>query len=108
MRLRALWKCALMVFGEQCVTAHGVTVKQLSFADRLDSSVKVCFGVYCAAVRLPLLGAFTQTGLKFERLTGPFHFDDLMCSGNESDILQCAFSSGSCIQRTKIGIQCFG
>ena len=41
------------------------------------------------------IGASTQTGLKFEQGTVPFHFNNLTCNGSESNILQCAFSGGT-------------
>ena len=55
------------------------------------------------------IGAIARTGAYFGQGTVPVHFDNVTCSGSESNILQCAFTGGSsCTHTLDVGVQCSG
>ena len=57
------------------------------------------------------VGAVAQVGVYFGQKTAPAFFDSLTCIGNESKLLECAFTAegiSNCSQSQEVGVQCPG
>lgn len=126
--MKVEWKCVSTMSGEQCVTIHGVQQIPMSSADSWDIWTQVAIAAsytefsYSPLVAYSLIQpantvtrlfifllntAGARTIISFGRGTGPIHLDDVGCSGEEDNLLDCPHTTNhNCLHHEDVGVRC--
>ena len=110
--MRVEWRCALTTHMAQSVMTHGMNLMPESSADnwdmitRVSSKMKRCtLGIICG-VSVDVYPAKKAT-FGSGNSTRPITLDDITCTGNEENILDCSYDSVSnCDHSEDAGVIC--